>query len=259
MKKLISMLCIAAVSVTFSYTDIAEAMNNVDEQEMNFVNSNTKSHGRKAKKQKKQKKQRKNKKHKGNQNIVASDSQDEMRGDEDSEKNIQKKPFTQKKNKKRRGSKKNKRNKRNLGRQEEVLYNDAQYDMHKKQGKKRRRSKKKNGIRPINNSVSERDNEDWKDVIALADEHGHVTNPKVNGTMVTVNNTAKAKKVLRKKPAIRITKGLTPHIALGTDTEQLIQPKHNNKRDLKEPIQLRQELERYRKMFAQVPISDETA
>ena len=72
MKKLISLLCIAAVGITFSYTDIAEAMNNVDEQEMNFINSNTKSQGRKAKKNRsgqQRKQRRKNRKNKRQQNV----------------------------------------------------------------------------------------------------------------------------------------------------------------------------------------------
>ena len=75
MKKLISVLCIAAVSVTFSYTDIAEARNKEARNESYsdeaaFLRQNTRFHGQKATKNRKDKKsqnnnfkQKKNKKH----------------------------------------------------------------------------------------------------------------------------------------------------------------------------------------------------
>ncbi|MCR5225026.1 MAG: hypothetical protein K6C34_02990 [Alphaproteobacteria bacterium] len=326
MKKLISMLCIAAVSVTFSYTDIAEARNDVDEQEMNFVNNNTKSRWQNVRTSKKNKKAKKSRSHKKEKKARDKKRQrDEKIEEMDEYQRYQKRArrpenydaettrpkaknkkrihyyedeedsrfsandeglndngfdaeeLDTSKNKQGRKHKKSKGKKRTPYYEDEIIdenieaytNSDSKREVVKKQKKHKKNSnnkskKNKKKLRNRNTTRNEeyqqpqqqRQRNDWRDEIALLDKDGRVMNPRVNDSIIAANNQSET--VAKHEPAIKITKGLTHNIALGTETGQLAQPKYSYKKGLKEPVKLRQELEHYRKMFARLPASDET-
>ena len=283
------MLCIAAISVTFSYVDFAEARS-YDSEEA-FLEKNTQKVKKSNHKKKRHRKKNKSDKRKNNRKIEQEEPSEQRSDDYDTRsdnqntedetyskaerKRLRKQKKKLKAQKKRddniknqrsdeeRDSKRKKRKKRKKSRKNKnysIQSNIERYDYNEKSNDADR--KKSRNIETRLNSEEnymENDEVNWKDIKPKTNKDGEVIDPAVNSSIDRMYLSMK-EPPKEKSPEIRMTKGLTKHNDLVKSITA--RPKQNYKigrNGPKEPIKLRQELERYKRILATSPTLDETA